>query len=91
MKQYGLKCVKCNTDGLRQALEQANYSMFKFGNVLKAQYIKEDIQFILKCSRQANGQAFNIQLENGLIVMGNRDDIERGCVVLTDATIIELN
>ena len=88
--KFGLTCVKCNTEQLTRALEQADYSMFKFGNVtvMKNQYIKEDVHFILKCKRDADGRPFEVQLENGLVVMGNNENVERGCVIITDAFII---
>ena len=88
MKQFGLRCVRCNVEQLTKALNDADYSMFRFGNVMKNQFIKEDVQFILKCNRQSKGQSYNVKLENGLTVMGNNEFAETGCVLITDANIM---
>lgn len=88
MKQFGFRCVRCNVEQLTKALNDADYSMFCFGNVMKNQFIKEDVQFILRCNRQSKGQPYDAKLENGLIVIGNNESAETGCVVITDANIV---
>ena len=89
--KFGMKCVKCNVTELTKALNEADYSIFKFGAVMKNQYIKEDVKYILDCFKQSNGREFTIELEVGLIVMGNCSMCEEKAVLITDAMIVDVS
>lgn len=89
--KFGMKCVKCNVTELTKALNEADYSIFKFGAVMKNEYIKEDVKYILDCFKQSNGKEFSIVLEVGLTVMGNCSMCEERCVLITDAAILNFS